>query len=181
MFFSPSFASSSQYNACQDSPQPNSQAKHKSVVNHPVNHRRKTHVTPWRKVADTSMLSTLTDHFRPEICCVEPVNAVFTEIVIANYPFRLYAIANATSQHQPNSESDSNLLLVLTPMANSYVPVGTDLTIRESDRVCAYQHRCWSTNPAYLYTLVSGHWEQQFTVEVVLPNVLPFALPTLSF
>lgn len=105
------------------------------------------------------------------------LRGVYADISILEYQLRLQALADIQSA----SDKELHLLLVLSPLSNSYIPIGTALTIAEKNLLSSESHLRWASQPACLYTQVFGEWEKKFTVQISLPNALPKALPALTF
>lgn len=74
-----------------------------------------------------------------------------------------------------------SLFLVLGPIAGSYLPMGSQLSVKENNLLMADQTLQWMSNPSYLYTQVFGSWDKKFTVEILLPQTRSFVLPPLTF
>ncbi len=106
------------------------------------------------------------------------VNGVYSDLAIAEYRLRLYALVRSTVQA---AESSLSLFLVLGPIQGSYLPIETRLSVQENNLLLTEANHKWISHPAYLYTQVFGTWEEKFTVEVLLPNARPLTMPPLSF
>lgn len=128
-----------------------------------------------------------------EGCEVSP-RGVYADVSIGEYRLRLQSLAwsqpvcsNVAYTAQTNTtqaaatDAELKLLLVLSPMAGSYLPIGTSLTITENNLLHSAPHLQWASHPNCLYTQVFGDWEKKFTVKIVLPNALPKTLPSLTF
>ncbi|MEL6551961.1 MAG: hypothetical protein AAFQ63_00670 [Cyanobacteria bacterium J06621_11] len=124
--------------------------------------------------------------------CEASHRGVYADVSIGEYRLRLqslawsqpalpHAISTAKTAQEAAADSDLKLLLVLSPMADSYLPIGTSLTITENNLLHSAPHLQWASHPNCLYTQVFGDWEKKFTVKIVLPNALPKTLPSLTF
>lgn len=100
--------------------------------------------------------------------------AAYTQLSIQDQQFRLYALAWATA-----GTDEMSLHLVLQPLAGSYVPLGTVLSVTERDLSNAGQKVRWSSRPVYLYTQILGEWASQFSVKVSFPEAFPVSLSPL--
>lgn len=105
-------------------------------------------------------------------------SGLYTDFSITEYKLRLYALIWAVDASET---SELSLVLILGPIAGSYLPMGTQISVKEKNLLVAEQNLRWTSNPTYLYTQVFGSWEEQFTVEIFLPNARPFALSPLVF
>lgn len=117
-----------------------------------------------------------------EIVCWGDVRGVFVDIAIAEYRLRLHTLV-CPRETFLGSQLDEGLglLLILGPIANSYLPIGTELTITENNLLHSGQNLRWMSQPVCLYTQVFGDWEKRFTVQVRLPNGAFITLPPLTF
>lgn len=126
-----------------------------------------------------SQLSELLNRFSAtDIAFPAKTSGLYTDLAIAEYSLRLYALVWAT---EALSESELSLFLMLEPIEGSYLPLGTRLTVKENNLLLAEPNLRWTNFPTYLYTQVFGSWEEKFTVEILLPNARPFELPPLTF
>lgn len=110
-------------------------------------------------------------------------NGVYTDVSIGEFKLRLYALV-WTMDGQPDealAAPELSLFLVLGPIAGSYLPMGSQLSVKENNLLMADQTLQWMSNPSYLYTQVFGSWDKKFTVEILLPQTRPFVLPPLTF
>ena len=103
---------------------------------------------------------------------------VYANLSVGEYKLRLYALVWAIDSAM---ETELSLCLILGPVAGSYLPMGTQLTVKEKHLLLTGQALKWTSHPTYLYTQVFGSWAEQLTVEVLLPNNRPVALPPLAF
>ncbi|MEM9089490.1 MAG: DUF1822 family protein [Cyanobacteria bacterium P01_F01_bin.53] len=110
---------------------------------------------------------------------VDPdASGLYTDFSITEYKLRLYALIWAVDASET---SELSLVLILGPIAGSYLPMGTQISVKEKNLLVAEQNLRWTSNPTYLYTQVFGSWEEQFTIEIFLPNARPFSLSPLVF
>ena len=105
-------------------------------------------------------------------------SGLYTDFSITEYKLRLYALIWAVDASET---SELSLVLILGPIAGSYLPMGTQISVKEKNLLVAEQNLRWTSNPTYLYTQVFGSWEEQFTVEIFLPSARPFSLSPLVF
>lgn len=106
----------------------------------------------------------------------------YADMAIAEYQLRLFAIAAPTDFLGKSTELQLlNLLLLLQPVASSYLPIGTTLSIQDQYSLYAEPSLQWASDPVYLCTSVFCPLEAQLTVAVHLPNARPAILPTLTF
>jgi len=131
----------------------------------------------------TPDLSSLIERFGgTEVQCPADSRGVYADLTVGEYRLRLNALV--WSEAVPDGlveDSELSLLLVLSPMGQSYLPIGTELTITENNLLHSGQNLRWTGQPTCLYTQVFGDWEKKFTVGVLLPNALPKMLPPLTF
>lgn len=99
------------------------------------------------------------------------------------HKFRLYALTwdegASTQGNAKNIDAESQLYLILQPVAGGYLPMGTELHVRETHLLSSGQQLSWTSRPIYLYTQIFGGWETQFSVEVHLPSAQTIQLPSL--
>jgi hypothetical protein len=145
-------------------------------------------------------LATLLNRFDPaEITFPAETTGVYIDLSIAEYQLRLYVLtwvagtSKQTTSEQATSEQATSekiepaqlkplsLFLILGPIKGSYLPIDTQLRVKENNLLLSDPHLRWTAHPAYLYTQVLGLWEEQLTVEVLLPNRHPLALPPINF
>ena len=114
---------------------------------------------------------------------------VYSDLAIAEHRLRLYALiepkTGGESGIQLSAEASlarlaPKLLLALSPLGNSYLPIGTELTIAENNLLHSGQNMRWANSSTYLYTQVFGDWTRQFTPVVRLPKRLPVKLSPLK-
>lgn len=103
---------------------------------------------------------------------------VYADVAITEYKLRLYALVWAV---EALLEPELSLFLILGPIQGSYLPMDTQLTVKENNLLLTEQTLRWTSAPTYLYTQVFGSWEEKFTVEIALPYARPFSLPPLTF
>lgn len=126
------------------------------------------------------------------VVCPSRPKGVYADIATGEYCFRLYAVTDAvvTAEHGDDRAYDSafgsaemtpNLLLILKPLANSYLPIGTQLIVQENNLLNSEPVLSWATSPTCLHTQVYGNWQDQFTVDVWLPTAAKISLPPLTF
>lgn len=139
------------------------------------------------------------------VVCPGRPKGVYADIATGEYRFRLYAVTDAAvtdeysddkasddRTHDPASGSVSgsafssvevtpNLWLILKPLANSYLPIGTQLIMQEASLLNSEPVLRWATSPTCLYTQVYGNWQEKFTVDVWLPTAGKISLPPLMF
>ena len=101
--------------------------------------------------------------------------AAYADFSSENQKLRLYALAWTAA-----GAEEMSLYLVLQPMAGSYLPLGTEVSVVESDLFHSGQSLRWTSHPVYLYTQIFGAWESQFSVKVSFPNTLPITLSPLT-
>ena len=124
-------------------------------------------------------LPAILNRFDPtDISVPNAAMGVYANLTISEYRLRLYALV---WEEESLGEPELSLVLILGPTADSYLPIGTELNIREHNLLNSGQHMRWTSHPSYLYTQVYGDWAEKFTVEIRLPNARPVALPSLSF
>jgi hypothetical protein len=125
-------------------------------------------------------LAALIRRFDPnEVMFPPETSGVYIDLSIAEYKLRLYALTWIAT---PAAELEGlGLFLILGPVQGSYLPIGTRLTVKENNLLLTEPNLRWTAYPTYLYTQVFGLWEEKLTVEVLLPNTCPFALPPLNF
>lgn len=117
-----------------------------------------------------------------EIVCWGDVRGVFVDIAIAEYRLRLHALVCPRETFLGSQLDEGlSLLLILGPIANSYLPIGTELTVTENNLLNSGQSLCWTSQPACLYTQVFGDCANQFTVRIKLPNGGSVTLSSLTF
>jgi hypothetical protein len=135
-------------------------------------------------------LATLLNRFDPaEITFPSETTGVYIDLSVAEYQLRLYALIwvaatseEATSENiEPAQPKQLSLFLILGPIKGSYLPIDTRLMVKENNLLLSDPHLRWTAHPAYLYTQVLGLWEEQLTVEVLLPNRHPLTLPPINF
>jgi hypothetical protein len=133
--------------------------------------------------APSQALTALLNRFDPDGMIVPPETlGIYTDFSIAEYQLRLYALIWAISTAaEPTDPAELSLFLILGPIKGSYLPIGTRLTVKENHLLTTEPNLQWTAHPAYLYTQVFGLWEEQLTVEVLLPNTRPFTLSPLNF
>lgn len=115
-----------------------------------------------------------------------PTNAraAFTEVAIlpsefASVPLRLYALTWSLLETETPEWS---LLVFLRPAPDATLPPGLRLRIRDDASVLVDERFEADAEVMVLYGQVLGHWDETFTVELVLPDATaPFILPTFSF
>lgn len=114
---------------------------------------------------------------------------VYSDLAIAEHRLRLHALiepkTGGESDIQLSAEAslarlEPKLLLALSPLGNSYLPIGTELTIAENNLLHSGQNMRWANSSTYLYTQVFGDWTRQFTPVVRLPKRLPVKLSPLK-
>lgn len=106
---------------------------------------------------------------------------VYADVAIADYQLRLFAIASTMEFSDKSATQHSeNLLLLLQPIASSYLPIGTTLTLRAQDSLYAEPTLQWASNPIYLFSRVLASRETQFTVEIHLPDARSAVLSPLT-
>jgi len=133
----------------------------------------------WRPLTAASLTDVVARFRNTEIICKEDARGVVADISAAEHRLQLSALA-WTEDILP-VESALSLLLVLSPIENSYLPIDTELTVTENNLLHSGQNLRWANNPTCLYTQVFGDWEKQFTVQVTLPSGAGVALPPLAF
>ena len=80
-------------------------------------------------------------------------------IAIAEYRLRLHALVCPRETFLGSQLDEGlSLLLILGPIANSYLPIGTELTITENNLLHSGQNLRWTSQPICLYTQVFGDW-----------------------
>ena len=122
-------------------------------------------------------------HRTKETGSLQGQRGVYADLRIGEYRLRLQALAwsKAGMSKAVLTDRELNLLLLLGPIANSYLPVGSELTVTENNLRHVGQSLCWSSSPTCLYTQIFGDWEKQFSVQVSLPNAMSLVLPSLTF
>lgn len=134
------------------------------------------------------------------VVCPGQPKGVYADIVMGEYRFRLYAVTDAavTAEYSDDgafgsssgsssgsafdsAEISPNLLLILKPVASSYLPIGTQLVVQEDNLLNSEPVLRWATSPTCLSTQVYGNWQAQFTVDVWLPTAGKISLPPLTF
>lgn len=124
-------------------------------------------------------LSRLLKRFRSgDIDLPQAVTGVYADVTITEYKLRLYALGWAV---EALLEPELSLFLILGPTQGSYLPMDTQLTVKENNLLLTEQTLRWTSAPTYLYTQVFGTWEEKFTVEIALPYARPLSLPPLTF
>ena len=124
-------------------------------------------------------LNALLKRFEGSDIAIDPeASGLYTDFSITEYKLRLYALIWAVDAIET---PELSLVLILGPIAGSYLPMGTQISVKEKNLLVAEQNLRWTSNPTYLYTQVFGSWEEQFTVEISLPNARPFSLSPLVF
>ncbi|MGB3671276.1 MAG: hypothetical protein WA984_14275 [Phormidesmis sp.] len=145
--------------------------------------------TAWRPLSTEAFPSLPVSFEQAMIEGHENFCGVYTDFAIAEYRLRLYALIESktgcASSIQRSVEAslaglDPKLLLALSPLGNSYLPIGTELTIAENDLLHSGQNMRCASSSTYLYTQVFGDWTGQFTPAVRLPRLLPVKLSPLK-
>ena len=136
-------------------------------------------IAPPKQFVELSQLSNLLSKFSStDVVFPQETTGLYSDLSIAEHRLRMYALVWGI---EGLNESDLSLFLILEPIEGSYLPLGTRLTVKENNLLLAEPNLQWTNFPTYLYTQVFGSWEEKFTVEIVLPNARPFALPPLTF
>ncbi|MEL6900294.1 MAG: hypothetical protein AAFP07_05035 [Cyanobacteria bacterium J06606_4] len=105
---------------------------------------------------------------------------VYADVAIADYQLRLFAIARMMDFSDKAAPRSANLLLLLQPIASSYLPIGTTLTLRTQDSLSVEPTLQWSSRPIYLFSRVLVSRETQLTVEIHLPDAQSVVLSPLT-
>lgn len=122
-------------------------------------------------------LSTLFNRLSPkDAYCIPEINGVCADVSIAEYKLRLYALVWTDDTLD---ELDPRLFLLLGPVAGSYLPIDSQLSIKEDHLLLSEQKMRWTHDSTYLCSQVLGLWKLKFTVEILLPNARPLAMPPL--
>ncbi|MEL6815202.1 MAG: hypothetical protein AAFP03_10370 [Cyanobacteria bacterium J06598_3] len=124
-------------------------------------------------------LSRLLKRFKSgDIDLPQAAAGVYADVLITEYKLRLYALVWAV---EALLEPELSLFLILGPTQGSYLPMDTQLTVKENNLLLTEQTLRWTSAPTYLYTQVFGTWKEKFTVEIALPYARPLSLPPLTF
>ncbi|MEL6490888.1 MAG: hypothetical protein AAFQ95_13090, partial [Cyanobacteria bacterium J06621_3] len=148
---------------------------------------RRGHVLPvpvWEQmtaIAVSDMAGQFARRVAPktaETGAFEDISGVYADFRMGEYCLRLQAL---TWPEATLIDRELSLLLLLTPRANSYLPIGSALSVTEDNLLHSGQTLCWASHPTCLYTQIFGDWEKQFSVRVSLPNAVSLVLPSLTF
>lgn len=116
-----------------------------------------------------------------EADAVSAQSGVYMDVAISEYRLRLFVLARTIDFSEKSAAQKSiNLLLLLQPIASSYLPIGTTLILREQDSLYAEPTLQWASDPAYLFSQVLVSQEAQLTVEIHLPDARSAVLPSLT-
>ena len=112
--------------------------------------------------------------FDPEsVAFPEGTDGVYTDLVIAEHRLRVYAMVHS-------AQAQRSLFLILGSIKDSYLPMGSRLTVSEKNLLLSVPGLHWSERSTYIYTQVFGDWEEKFTIEIELPNAHPKLLAPLT-
>ncbi len=133
-----------------------------------------------RHPLERSHLNNILNRFNPtEIEFPPETSGVYTDLAIAEYKLRMYALAWTAIEAIVGPSL--SVFLILEPIEGSYLPMDTRLTVKENNLLVDEPNLRWTNHPTYLYTQVFGAREEEFTVEILLPNAHPYELPSLMF
>ena len=125
-------------------------------------------------VLNTLLMQFSAADFDPDqVIFPEQTDGVYTDLAIAEYRLRVYAMVHS-------SADVSSLFLILGPLAGSYLPMGSRLSVREQNLLLSEPRLHWAQRSTYVHTQVFGNWEEKFTIEIVLPNARPKVLAPLA-
>ena len=137
--------------------------------------------TAWTPLSSGALTEVMTRFEGTEFSCCQATRGFFAEMSIAEYRLQLHALVWPEDGLLNPEATELSLLLVLSPSAIGYLPIGTEITIAEHNLLHSGQNLRWGSNPTYLYTQVFGEWEKRFTVQVALPSGASVTLPPLTF
>lgn len=100
------------------------------------------------------------------------------EIAIAGFPCRLYAW---TWSLMTNNVPEWSLFLILGPTPGETMPLGIELTVSDQHTILSRSSLTQETAITYLYAQVIGYWQEQFVVNISLPNGSTISLPPFGF
>jgi hypothetical protein len=99
---------------------------------------------------------------------------------LASIPLRLYALSWPLLSTENIPEWKLLLILGGLPTGNR-PPNGVKIQVSDNDRLLVEQELNQNTIEPYLYTLVAGTWDEQFTVTITLNNCVTLTLPPFAF
>jgi len=99
---------------------------------------------------------------------------------LGSIPLRLYALSWPLLSTENIPEWKLLLILGGLPTGNR-LPDGVKIQVSDNDRLLVEQELNQNTIEPYLYTLVAGTWDEQFTVTITLNDCVSLTLPPFAF
>ncbi|MDV3353794.1 DUF1822 family protein [Leptolyngbyaceae cyanobacterium CCMR0082] len=100
------------------------------------------------------------------------------KINLAGFPCRLYAWVWPL---MVDDVPEWSLFLILGPTPGETLPVGIELMVSDQQEILSRSTLTQETSVTYLYTQVIGYWQEQFIVDIGLPNGPTMTLPPFGF
>ncbi|MEM8612431.1 MAG: DUF1822 family protein [Cyanobacteria bacterium P01_H01_bin.105] len=100
------------------------------------------------------------------------------EISIAGFPCRLYAWVWPLME---DNTPEWSLFLILGPTPGETLPFGIELAVSDQQEILSRSTLNQESAVTYLYTQVIGYWQEQFMVDISLPNGPTISLPPFGF
>jgi hypothetical protein len=126
----------------------------------------------------TETLEDILTELAPQVAVPETARGAYTDFQPYGLPFRLYALTWTLFE---SDEPEWSLLLCLGPQNGGHLPPGTHLIVRDQTSVLVDQVLTAEAESTYLYAQVIGHWDEQFTASVQLPNGSTLNWPPFAF
>jgi hypothetical protein len=99
------------------------------------------------------------------------------QLVLSNYPMRLFVLVGERSHHPP----EWSLLVILGPTPGNHLPEGTQLQLSDATSILVEQTRRSDTEAEYLFVQVTGSWDEVFQVSILSPIAEKITLPAFTF